>query len=159
MRIRIAALVFCLVDLLIGQQLIEAVVAAREGEGYHIVPVFHILPLIFLHMHCDGAIVLEIVLHEHLLVVFQLLNGGRIAFDAADRCLHREFQYLGGGIPGILAYLGQYRITRLLADAAQRIGGGDAHPTDIVGRMGVMHSAGHGGQQRSTAGLELRPPA
>ena len=123
MRIRIAALVFCLVDLLIGQQLIEAVVAAREGEGYHIVPVvpyplFHVLPLVLPHMHRDGAIVVDIVLHEHLLVVFPLLNGGRIAFDAAGGRLHREFQYLGGGILGILAHLGQYRITRLLADAA-----------------------------------------
>lgn len=153
----LAALVFRRGDLLIWQQLIEAVIVAQEGEGYHIVPLFHILPLIFPHVHRDGAIVVDIVLHEHLLVVFQLLNGGHIAFDAAGGRLHREFQYLGGGILGILAYLGQYRITRLLADAAQRISGDDAYPADIVGRMGVVHSAGHGGQQRSTAGLELRP--
>ena len=100
----------------------------------------------------------DIVLHEHL-VVFELLNGGHIAFDAAGMCFHREFQHLGGGVLGILAHLGQYRIAQFLAGAAQRISGGDAHPADIVGRMGVVHSAGHGGQQRSTAGLELRLPA
>ena len=64
-----------------------------------------------------------------------------------------------GAVVGILAHLGQYRIAQFLAGAAQRISGGDAHPADIVGRMGVVHSAGHGGQQRSTAGLELRLPA
>ena len=116
----------------------------------------------YLYLRTDeehpATIVVDIVLHEHL-VVFQLLNGGHIAFDAAGGGLHREFQHLGSGVLGILAHLGQYRITRLLADAAQRISSDDAYPADIVGRMGVMHSAGHGGQQRSTAGLELRLPA
>ena len=92
----------------------------------------------------------DIVGHKEL-VVFQLLDGRHVALDPAGGRLHRELDDLGGGIVGILPHLGQHRVAQLLAHAAEGIGGGDAHPADIIGRMGVVHAAGHRGQQGQRA--------
>ena len=96
----------------------------------------------------------HIVLHEHL-VGFELLDGGHIRLDAALRRLDREFDHLGDRVVRVLADLGQHRITQVLAHLAQRVGRGDAHAADVVGRVRIMHAARHGRQQGQRAlGLE-----
>ena len=142
---RTAALIFRLINGLIGQQLIKAVVIAQERKSYHIVPVvpnplFHLIPFMIPHMNGDGAVVIHIMLHEHF-VIFQLFHCGHIRFYPSGRRFHRKFNHFGHRIIRILSHLRKHRITQVLTYPAERVRGGDADSADIVGRMGIMHAA------------------
>ena len=93
---------------------------------------------------------IHIVFHEHL-IIFQLLNGGHIRFHLAGRGFNRELHDFRGGVLGILSHLREHRIAQILADTAEGVNGGNAHPADIVGRVGIMNAAGHCGQKREGA--------
>ena len=92
-------------------------------------------------MDGDRTIVLDVMLHEHL-IDLKLLQRRDVVLGPAFRHLDREFDDLGrAGIP-ILADFREYRIAQFFADLGQRIVAADPDTSDIIRSMVVVNTAG-----------------